>query len=234
MDLVNQGKVTSTSSATGHVHELNDITDISAGSPNLNDTIVYLDNKWVAAPLQVDTLADYNSATASLNLAQLTATNITGTIDSTSTIGGVSGSTLAVDRTAWTTYNPTVTGTSWATGATVPVGQWKQIGKTVYFKGSWSLATATIGSTSLVLSLPVTALDTNWSGTGRAQLTGTASTAALIISPNSTTTFIPQLLSITTTASPSIIYANRAGITSAIYTRNTSDLIVFSGIYEAA
>jgi len=228
MDLVNKGKVTSSSSGSGHVHELNDISNVSVGNPNLNDALVYLDNKWVASPLEISNLADYNDGTATINVANLTATAATATLDSASTIGGISGTTIAADHAAWNDYNPAVTGTGWSTGATVPLARWIQIGKTVFFKGSWTFTTATVGSGNLTLSLPVTSLDSNWIGTGRGNLTGVSSVTVLAIAPVSTTTFQPQLILASGT------YLARIGLNSTTYTKTAADVIIFSGTYEAA
>lgn len=158
------------------------------------------------------------------------------TINAASTIGGVSGTSLAADRTAWTTYTPAISGTGWTQGAINTSGQYKQIGKIVHFKGSvvfpapGSAGGATIGSGSMTVSLPVTALDVNWTGTGRCGLSSLAPNGYVVVAPSSTTTFIPQLL--TTSAT----YASRTGITSTNYgsTFIANDTIYFSGTYEAA
>lgn len=228
MDLVNKGKVTSSASASGHIHELNDLANVNVGDPNINDTLIYLDDKWIASPLEISNLSDYSAGTASINLLNLTATTATTALDNASTIGGVSGTTIAAEHSAWTTYNPTVTGTGWSAGTTIPIARWIQIGKTVFFTGSWTFTTATVGTTSLTLSLPTASYDTNWNGVGRANLTGISSYVALAIVPASSTTFVPQL--ITTSGS----YAARTGISSTTYTKTASDIIVFSGTYEAA
>jgi len=71
------------------------------------------------------------------NSGTISGGNINGaTINAASTIGGVSGTSLAADRTAWNTYNPTISGTGWAAGSMNITGEYKQIGKTVHFKGS--------------------------------------------------------------------------------------------------
>ena len=161
--------------------------------------------------------------------ATLTNPTINGaTLNSASTIGGVSGTSLAADRTAWSTYSPSVSG--WTLNASTAIGQYKQIGKTVHFKGYilFSSSTTTVGSTALTISLPITALDTNWTGVGRCSLTGTAANGTLAITPTSTSSFVPQLMNTSGT------YVGRVNLTSTQYSLTVGDSIYFSGTYEAA
>ena len=71
------------------------------------------------------------------------------TADAASTIGGVSGTSLAADRTAWTAYTPTLTN---ITGGTV-VGAYKLIGKTLYLRVHVTAGTYT-ANTVATYSLP--------------------------------------------------------------------------------
>lgn len=67
----------------------------------------------------------------------------TGSLDAATTIGGISGTALAADRTAWTTYTPTFT------AVTSPTGEfyYKQVGKTLYLRLSLTGGTFAAGST---------------------------------------------------------------------------------------
>lgn len=62
------------------------------------------------------------------------------TLDAASTIGGVSGTSLAADRTAWTAYTPATTNVSGAAAT----GGYKQIGKILFLRVKFpALATGT-------------------------------------------------------------------------------------------
>jgi hypothetical protein len=146
------------------------------------------------------------------------------------------------DPGAWTSYTPTIsggTGTVWALGANgVISAKWTQIGKTVHFKGSFKIGSATVvGDASLTLSLPTAsaAADANsvyaMTGTGRCTLTGLAATGTIIASQTSDTTFQPQVVISAATAGNA---TTRAGISSGNYTKNANDTIIFTGTYEAA
>jgi hypothetical protein len=76
------------------------------------------------------------------------------TIDAASTIGGVSGTTLAADRTAWTSITPTIT-SGW-TGT--PLLRYKQIGKTVHFRYTYVVAAGGSTATDMTVTLPVAAV----------------------------------------------------------------------------
>ena len=197
----------------------------------------YLDGVTSAIQTQLNAKLTSTLTGTITNNGTITGGNINGaTIDSASTIGGVSGTTLAADRTSWTTYNPVISGTNWTQGAIVTTGEYKQIGKIVFFKGSVTFPSpsstggATIGTGSMTVSLPVTASDTEWTGTGRCALSVLAPSGYIVTAPSSTTTFIPQLLNTSGT------YASRSGISSSNYgsTFVANDVIYFSGTYEAA
>jgi len=176
--------------------------------------------------------------------------NINGaTLNAASTIGGVSGTTLAAEHAAWTAYTPTIsggTGTVWSLGtggsAGTITGSYIQIGKVVHFKGSLAIGTSmTVGNDDLTITLPVAsvAADSNGffglTGTGRCALTSLATAGVILPVQISTTAFIPQVLTGSTAstygASGSV---PRTGIKSTNYTKTASNNIIFSGTYEVA
>jgi hypothetical protein len=183
-----------------------------------------------------------SSLTSFGSSATLTSPTINGaTINAASTIGGISGTTIAADHGAWqTSWTPTISGTGWALGtganAGTITGSYIQVGKTVHFKGSLKINTSmTIGSTSLTISLPVAsvAADLNGyyslTGTGRCTLTSYANNGTIVCSQTTTTTFVPQIVFSSASGSS----ASRVGIDNA-YTKAANDNIIFSGTYEAA
>lgn len=105
-----------------------------------------LTNKTIAGPTITNptiTNGSYNSATLSsgtLNSCVVNTSTVTSaTIDAASTIGGVSGTSLAADRTAWTNYTPTLTN---LTGGTA-TAYYKIIGKTMHIRGYITTGTTT-------------------------------------------------------------------------------------------
>ena len=87
-------------------------------------------------------------ATATLGGSNVT--SVTGMVlDATSTVGGVTGTSLAADRTAWTTWTPTFTNLTSATGYFA----YKQIGKTVFFRIYISGGTCANGA-AITMTLP--------------------------------------------------------------------------------
>lgn len=81
-----------------------------------------LTNKTLTSPA-ISSPALSGTATGSLAGATLTS----AVLDAASTLGGVSGTTLAADRTAWTSYTPTFTNITSGAGNFA----YKQIGKTL-------------------------------------------------------------------------------------------------------
>lgn len=80
-------------------------------------------------------------------------------LDATSTIGGVSGTTLAADHAAWTAYTPTLTNVTIGTGGTV-TGSYLQLGKTGFVRVVLTLGTGGSFTGSVTISLPVAAATT--------------------------------------------------------------------------
>lgn len=168
---------------------------------------------------------------------------MTSYITGTNTLEAYNGSAwVAVNSLgAWTAYTPAISGgasPAWTIGNGTIAGSYAQIGKTVHFKGSLAIgSTTTVGNASLTITLPVTsaAADANsvfaMTGTGRANLTGLATTGNLVMSQVGTTTFAPQLIM---TAGTLSLPTSRSGISTTNYTRTATDLIIFTGTYESA
>ena len=102
------------------------------------------------------------------------------TLDAASTVGGVSGTTLAADRTSWTSYTPTFGNVTSGTGDFY----YKLIGKTLHlrvcFNGGTATATAPI-TVSLPAALTVAGTSAAWNrqwGLGLTPTLGNVWTAA--------------------------------------------------------
>jgi hypothetical protein len=128
-----------------------------------------LTNKTVALGSNTvsGTTAQFNTALSDNDFATLagaeTLTNKTlngATFDATSTIGGVSGTSLAADRTAWTSYTPTFTNLSSPTGEFY----YKLMGKTLHLHARFTGGTVT-ASAAVSFTLPA-----GLSGAARTQL----------------------------------------------------------------
>lgn len=198
-------------------------TKAPIASPTFTGTVTIPTGASITAP----TISGGTVSSATLTSATINS----GILDLVSTIGGVSGTTLAADRTAWTSYTPAIT--SWTLGNGTITGAYKQIGKVVFFRGKYTIGSTDTVSTALTISLPVTAVDNaSLIAHGRATLSGIngagASEAALGSIQSSSTTFRPQLINASST------YAVRENIGSGNYTRTAGDVIYFSGTYEAA
>jgi len=74
------------------------------------------------------------------------------TLDAASTIGSVSGTTLAANQTAWSTWTPTL---SWTLNGLTNSSEYKQIGKTVYFNLSLVSTGSITPSGGFTFTLPV-------------------------------------------------------------------------------
>lgn len=128
----------------------------TSDSQTLSNKAVALGSNTVSG-----TKAQFNAAMTDADFATLdgteTLTNKTltspaingATADAASTIGGVSGTSLAADRTAWTSWSPTFS------NLTSPAGDfyYKLVGKQLYLRGSFTGGTVTASSTYTV-SLP--------------------------------------------------------------------------------
>lgn len=155
-------------------------------------------------------------------------TSVTGMVlDATSTIGGVSGTSLAADRTAWTSYTPTVGG--WSGTALTATGFYKQIGKTVFVRINLAYGAGTFsgGTNAVKFSLPTASI---------AAYTGTFTGMALkgVLNIYSIFGYIP--VSDLGNLMPAYLASGvTSGITSTnLFTFASGDSIILSGIYEAA
>lgn len=126
---------------------------------------------------------------------------------------------------AWTTYSPTLTNITVGNGT--QSARYMQVGKTikVFYK-------LTLGSTSSVgnasISLPVTALDTDWSIGGTAFDTSASARYAITAFASSTTTLAFRALS---TGGQLVVFSGTVPFGAAFA---TGDIVVVSGDYEAA
>lgn len=88
-----------------------------------------------------------------------TGASFTGaTLDAASTVGGVSGTTLAAVQAAWTAWTPAWTGFTLGNG-TVDVARYKQIGKVVHVRVRVTLGSTSSFSGQAKLTLPVAPFD---------------------------------------------------------------------------
>ena len=119
----------------------------------------------------IDALTGVTVSSATLNSA---------TLDAASTLGGVSGTTLAADHGNGTSYVPTITaGTGSLTSYTVNVCRYKQIGKWVDFHLDVTITNSGTGGSTINSTLPVAVFTGNENmGVGREiAVTGVALTA---------------------------------------------------------
>jgi len=148
---------------------------------------------------------------------------------------------------SWNTWDSTApngaitfdSASGWVLNNGTVSGSYLQIGKTVFFKGVYTVGSSdTIGSTGLNISLPVQSIDTNWQGIGRASLVlgGTSLSVPCLLAPVSGNLYFqPQVFTIVTSASPasSTFYVRRSAITSTNYTRTAGNSIIFNGVYPS-
>lgn len=99
------------------------------------------------------------------------------TLDATSSLGGVTGTTLAADHAAWTAFTPTFGGISAIGTGGVLAGAYKQIGKTLFLRAEARFGTTPTVSSFISLTLPnglTSASSTNQSAYGVAFQNSTA------------------------------------------------------------
>jgi len=163
----------------------------------------------------------------------LTSPTINGaTLDAASTIGGVSGTTLAANQASWTSsWTPTWSGTSVnATGASSPSYRYSVTGKTVNFRISVVKGTSNFGTADLAFSTPPgytplgTTIGSAVFNNGTQRYPGIA-----VISTSGT---------ITPLANPDVTgtlnYGRSPTNTTVPFTWGTSDSIIITGTYEVA
>jgi hypothetical protein len=157
-------------------------------------------------------------------------TSLTGMVlDATSTIGGVSGTSLAADRTAWTSYTPTVGG--WSGTALTATGFYKQVGKTVFVRINLAYGSGTFsgGTNAVKFSLPIAAIAA-WTG----NFAGVAMKSVLNMYPIFGHVYLSDLGYVTPTYIPSGGNTGSGIGSTGLFTFASGDSIVLSGIYEAA
>jgi len=165
------------------------------------------------------------------------ATINSATLDAASTIGGVSGTTIAADHAAWSTYTPTLGGTGWSWSGTA-TGRYKQIGKTVFFNLNYlSSATLTAGTGALTFTLPVTPLSGGTGGLVNGTITVGINTSYNIqasIVPNSTTLSVYTPGANTTANQGLLLQALTSSLTFLNSGSSGNRSLLLSGFYEVA
>lgn len=117
-----------------------------------------------------------------------------------------------VDQAAWTAYTPAVSASAGTFTTVSAAGRYKQIGKTVFFSVAVTITVNGTAATAVVVGLPVTAQNANFTFAGREN----AVTGSLLVSwMGSTTTMLIQKYDGT-------------------YLGANGYLLVVSGSYEAA
>ena len=169
--------------------------------------------------------------------SSLTSFGSGATLDATSTIGGVSGTTIAADHATWSTYTPTLGGTGWSWSGTA-TGRYKQIGKTVFFNLNYlSSATLTAGTGPLTFTLPATPLSGGTGGLANGTITVGTNTSYNIqasIVPNSTTLSVYTPGANTTANQGLLLQALTSSLTFLNSGSSGNRSLLLSGFYEVA
>lgn len=209
--------------------------DVTSGTLALGTTGVVTANSTTISAAELGYLdgATSNLQTQISTKAPIASPTFTGTVSATisssSTIGGISGTIIAADHAAWISSTPTIS-SGW-TGT--PTLRYIQIGKTVNFHFTFSVATGGSTATDMTVTLPVVANTANsirWTSSG--EFLSNAGTRYLTSAPITTsagvTTFViycpsnstpAQLVKLTPTAPT---------------TSSGGDTVSISGTYEAA
>lgn len=145
------GTITNGGTITGGTINASTATTL-ATARNING-VAFNGSANITVPADANTLTGSTLASG-VTVSSLTSLGNGASLDATSTIGGVSGTSLAADRTAWTSVTPTIT-SGW-TGT--PLLRYKQIGKTVHFRYTYVVAAGGSTAADMTVTLPVTAV----------------------------------------------------------------------------
>jgi len=152
-------------------------------------------------------------------------------LDANSTIGGVSGTTLAANQSSWSSWTPTWSGTGVnATGASSPTYKYCVIGKTVHFRIYVTKGTSNFGTADLAFSTPTgytpatTTVGIAMFNNGSLRYPGIA-----VISSSGTITPI-----VNPDVAGTANYGRSPTNTTVPFAWGTSDSMIITGTYEAA
>lgn len=132
---------------------------------------------------------------------------------------------------AWTSYTPTFANTTLGNGSAV--GQYTQIGKTVFFRAAFTLNTTSAMGTTPTVTLPVAA-NANYAA-------GTEIVGALNLVDAGVTNYVGVVRCDSSTIATLLVevasgtYVTLTGLTAAVpFAWGTSDYLTISGMYQAA
>jgi hypothetical protein len=155
-----------------------------------------------------------------------------GTLDAASTIGSVSGTTLAANQTVWTSWTPTL---SWTLAGSTNSSEYKQIGKTVYFNLSISSSGAVTVSGTFTFTLPVQPTMNGWVYGNFNTPTGNYPISASFNTISTTATvYVPTATSTTANTALSSLALTSSIIPLGTVTTSANRSINISGFYEVA
>ena len=239
--VINSASLFGTITTTGTLTFGTNSSAITANGATLSATeLSYLDGVTSAIQTQINAKAPTQDPTftgtvtlpsgTTLTAAVLTAPAINGaTINAASTIGGISGTTIAADHATWTSSNPTIS-SGWTGTAAL---RYIQIGKTVHFHFTYSVAAGGSSATDMTVTLPVTVNSANsirWTSGG--EFLNNAGTRYLASAPITTSggvsTFVVYVPSAST---PNVLVKLTPTVPS---TSTGGDSVSISGTYEAA
>jgi hypothetical protein len=155
-----------------------------------------------------------------------------GSLDAASTIGGVSGTTLAANQTTWTSWTPTL---SWTLAGSTNSSEYKQIGKIVYFNLSIASSGAVTVSGTFTFTLPVQPTSGGWVYGNFNTPTGNYPISASFNTVNTTATvYVPTATSTTANTALSSLALTSAIIPLGTSTGAVNRSVNISGFYEVA
>lgn len=137
---------------------------------------------WIIATLRrMSGFKDVAREIVKITARSTDALTITRAQESTTALQFEVGDRLDVDFTAatisdleaaWTAYTPTIAAGTGAYTTTSATGAYRQVGKTVQFRATVTITSVGTAGSFMQVSLPVTAVGTNWAATGTEQTTG--------------------------------------------------------------